>query len=80
LLVQNFRQLSPIPTEPDQWDVATFDACDGSEGLVAAFTAGVGDRAWPVRAPKRVYTDLATGKTTRRPAGAGLWHWSGRPN
>ncbi len=78
LLVQDFRQLSPIPIEPDQWDVAAFDACDGSEGLVAAFTAGAGAGAWPVQAPTRTYTNLATGKTTRLPAGVGLWHWSGR--
>jgi hypothetical protein len=64
LLVQDFRQLSPIPTEPDQWDVAAFDACDGSEGLLAAFTAGAGAGAWPEKRIMQNENECGNGQNT----------------
>lgn len=75
LVVQSFRQLSPIPREPEEWDVACFAAEDGSEGLLGAFTVGTPSSDWTFAPPAGRYTDLATGKTVAKPAGRGLWRW-----
>jgi hypothetical protein len=70
LLVQDFRQLSPIPRNIDDWDVAAWSAYDQSEGVLAAYRfEGTPSSRWPIlfADPEREYilTDLATGVTFR---------------
>lgn len=38
LLVQDFHQLTPVPTTGDDWDVMSFNAYDGSEAALFAFS------------------------------------------
>jgi alpha-galactosidase len=38
LLVQDFHQLTPAPTTADDWDVMSFNAYDGGEAVLYAFS------------------------------------------
>jgi alpha-galactosidase len=75
LLVQDFHQLTPVPADLDQWDVASFGTPDGNEGLLGAFVVNTPADNWNVNLPTGSYTDLATGQQVARPTGRGLWHW-----
>lgn len=66
LLVQDFFQISPIPQNLDDWDVAAWSSYDRSEGLLAAYRFhGAPTSRWPLPFvdPKVEYTltNLATG-------------------
>lgn len=50
LMVQDFHQLTPAPTSGDDWDVMSFNAYDGSEAVLFAFS---GRTAGSLYAPLR---------------------------
>ena len=59
LMVQDFHQLTPAPTTADDWDVMSFNAYDGSEAALYAFSGRkAGSRSIPLRG-------LAADKTYR---------------
>jgi alpha-galactosidase len=50
LLVQDFHQLTPAPTTVDGWDVMSFNAYDGSEAALFAFSGReAGEMSIPLR-------------------------------
>ena len=50
LMVQDFHQLTPAPTTADDWDVMSFNAYDGSEAALYAFSGRKdGRRTIPLR-------------------------------
>lgn len=76
LLVQDFQQISPVPQNLDDWDVAAWSAYDRSEGLVAAYRFhGAPATRWPLpfatAGADYSVTDLSNG-TSRKITGKSL--------
>jgi alpha-galactosidase len=76
LLVQDFQQISPIPRNLDDWDVAAWSSYDRSEGLVAAYRFyGAPTTRWPLpfatAGAEYSVTDLGNG-TSRKISGTSL--------
>ncbi|MCX6970710.1 MAG: alpha-galactosidase [Verrucomicrobia bacterium] len=76
LLVQDFQQISPVPQNLDDWDVAAWSSYDRSEGLVAAYRFhGAPTSRWPLSfataGAHYSVTDLGNG-TSRKISGESL--------